>query len=72
MEKLQIVLSNNFNNVVPIQSGFLNKIVTDNRVVSKFQYTGVTIFMPDIGDISHEKTVTQTVVWMASDKQQLA
>lgn len=72
MEQLQIILSNNFNNGVPIQAGFLNKIVTDGGVVSKYQYTGVTFFMSDIGDISREKTVTQTIVFMASDKQRLA
>ena len=72
MEQLQILLANNFNNGVPIQSGFLNKIVNDAGVVSKYQYTGVTFFLSDIGDISREKTVTQTMVWMASDKQRLA
>lgn len=72
MEKLQIILSNNFNNGVPIQSSFINKIVTDGTVTSKFQYTGVTFFLSDIGDVSREKTVTQTISWMASDKQQLA
>jgi hypothetical protein len=72
MEKLQITLQNNFNNGVPILAGFLNKIVNDSGVVTKYQYTGVTFFLSDIGDISREKTVTQTMVWMASDKQQLA
>jgi hypothetical protein len=75
MEKLQILLANNFNNGVAILSGYLNKIVTDptpSNPVSKFQYTGVVFFMSDIGDVSREKTVTQTLVWMASDKQQLA
>src|SRR5450631_3930559 len=73
MEKLQITLANNFNNGVAILAGYLNKIVVDpNGTVSKFQYTGVVFFMGEIGDVSREKTVTQTITWMASDKQQLA
>ncbi len=73
MEKLQILLSNQFNNGTPIRAGYLNKIVTDpDGTVSKFQYTRVTFFMSDIGDISREKTVTQSIQWMASDKQQIA
>ena len=73
MEKLQILLSNNFNSGVPILSGFINKIVTNgDGSVSKFQYTGVVFFMTDVGDTSREKTIKQTIVWMAGDKQQLA
>ena len=73
MEKLQIQLSNNFNNGVAILPGYLTKIVTDpDGSVSKFQYTGVAFFMNDIGDVSREKTVTQTIEWKAGDKQQLA
>jgi hypothetical protein len=77
MERLQIALSNNFNNAVPIQAGYLNKIVNDqgpngSTITTKYQYTGVVFFMSDIGDISREKTVTQTITWMASDKQLLA
>jgi hypothetical protein len=77
MEQLQIQLSNNFNNGVPVLSGYINKIVTDAGpqgvgITTKYQYTGVCFFLSDIGDISREKTVKQTIVWMASDKQQLA
>ena len=73
MEDLQIRLSNQFNSGAPVKAGYLNKIVTDQSgVVKKYIYTGVTFFMTDIGDISREKTITQTVTWMASDKQPLA
>ena len=55
MEKLQILLSNNFNSGVAMLPGYLNKIVTDpDGSVSKFEYTGVAFFMDDIGDVSRE------------------
>jgi hypothetical protein len=72
LEDLQITLSNNFNNGVPILAGYLNKIVTDSNGTKKYQYTRVSFFLSEIGDVSREKTVPQSLVWMASDKQQLA
>jgi hypothetical protein len=47
--------------------------VTDSDgATHRYQYTGVVMFVTDLGDISREKTVTVTVTGMASNKIQLS
>ena len=72
-EDLQITLAGQINNGVTVKPGYLNQITTNpDGTVSKYQYTGVVFFLTDIGNISREKSVSQSMTFMASDKIKLA
>ena len=72
LENLQLALNARFNTGTPMLPGFINETVIEpNNTVSKYQYINVDFTLVDVGDISREKNVTQTVHWFASDKVQL-
>ena len=73
LEDLQVVFAAQVNSGSIIKPGYLNQITTNpDGTVSKYQYTGVVFFMTDVGNISREKTVTQSLAVMASSKIKLA
>jgi hypothetical protein len=73
LENWQLLMNNLFNSGGTVRSGFLNETVTDSDgATHRYQYTGVVMFVTDLGDISREKTVTVTVTGMASNKIQLS
>lgn len=73
LEDLQLALNAAFENGTPIKAGYISETVNNpDGTVSRYQYTGVDFHMTDVGDVARDKTVVQTVEFMASTKVQLA
>lgn len=72
LEDMQLAINTAFNNGENLTSGYLNETVKDpDGSVHRYQYTGVVFHLDDLGSISREKTITQKVEFMASDKKKL-
>lgn len=68
LEDLQIQLTRLFNAGGVVKSGYLNLIMNNpDGTVSKRQYTKCVFFLTDMGSISREKTISQTIELMATE-----
>jgi hypothetical protein len=73
LEDFFVAAEANFNAGKVQSSGYLNQTTTNpDGSVSRYQYSGFVIFMPDHGDIARDKVVTQSLTGMASTKIQIA
>lgn len=72
LEDMQLAINQAFNSGENLVAGYLNETVTDpDGTVNRYQYKGVVFHLDDLGSISREKTITQKVEFMASEKVKL-
>jgi hypothetical protein len=63
----------NFNAGSASKAGYLSESVKNpDGTTSRYQYTGFVFWLPDLGDISREKTVTMKFEGMASEKKPIS
>jgi hypothetical protein len=73
LEALMVVLEQRFSQGGEVKAGYLNQSVREpGGAITRFQYTGFVVFLPDHGEVSREKTVTLKLEGMASRKVPIA
>lgn len=73
LEEFQLAANTRFNAGNATKAGFLNETVTNpDGSVSRYQYTGVVMWVDAVGEISREKPVQMQAEGYASDKVKLA
>ncbi|WP_407146241.1 hypothetical protein [Bradyrhizobium sp. ORS 86] len=73
LEDAMVAFEKNFNTGQIQKPGYLQQTtVNPDGSISRYQYTGMVIFMGDHGDIARDKVVTQSLEGYASTKVQIA